>query len=360
MGVLGGCGVGPVGRDLTMILTLMRIVFMSSPVRPLRRAGAILASTAVLAVTVSGCAAFSDDQAGSGTGVRITASFYPLEFVSQRVAGDLATVTDLTSPGQEPHDLELSVRGSAALADADLVVYERGFQPAVDTGVDENATGETLDAASVVKLQPLDHDGHDHDHGDHGDHDEGEHEGEEGHEEHGIDGDLDPHFWQDPLLVADLGDALAEKLAAIDPDHAETYETNAAELRSELETLDTDYTDGLAQCARTTVVVSHDAFGYLAKYGLDMASIAGLSPDAEPTPADLRDLQDLVATEGITTVFSETLVSPKLAETLASDAGVKTAVLDPVEGLADGSGDADYLTVMRANLDALRTANDCA
>lgn len=325
---------------------------------PRFRTGAMLVATLALGVVASGCAAFSDEAPREGSGLRITAAFYPLQFVSERVAGDRATVTDLTSPGQEPHDLELSVRASADLADADLVVYERGFQPAVDTGVDENATGETLDAADVVDLQPLDHDGHDHDHGEH-EHEEAE-EAEGAEHEHGIDGDLDPHFWQDPLLLADLGDATAEKLAALDPEHADTYHANAADLRSDLEALDADYTAGLASCERRTVVVSHDAFGYLATYGLDLASIAGLSPDAEPTPADLRDLQDLVATDGITTIFSETLASPKLAETLAADAGVKTAVLDPIEGLTDSSGGADYLSVMRDNLAALRAANDCS
>jgi zinc transport system substrate-binding protein len=159
--------------------------------------------------------------------------------------------------------------------------------------------------------------------------------------------------------MADLGDAVAEALADTDPQHADAYRDHAADLRRDLQRLDQAYADGLADCARNTVVVSHDAFGYLDRYGLTFAPIAGLSPGAEPTPADLSRLQDLIRAEGITTVFSERLVSPRVAETLAEDVGVETAVLDPVEGLTDETRDEDYLSLMRANLAALEKANGC-
>ena len=119
------------------------------------------------------------------------------------------------------------------------------------------------------------------------------------------------------------------------------------------------YAAGLASCERDLVVVNHDAFGYLTKYGLELEAIAGLSPDSEPTAADVARLQDLIEDEGVTTVFSETLVSPETAETLARDAGVEADVLDPIEGLANTTADEDYLSLMRANLDALRAANGC-
>jgi zinc transport system substrate-binding protein len=172
------------------------------------------------------------------------------------------------------------------------------------------------------------------------------------------DSGVDPHFWQDPTRMAELGDAIAAELGRADPVHRATYDANAAALRAELATLDRDYREGLADCARDTIVVSHDAFGYLERYGLRIEPISGLS-GAEPSPADLGRLQSLVADEGITTVFSETLASPRLAETLASDAGVRTAVLDPVEGLSDATAGKDYLDLMRANLAALKEANGC-
>jgi zinc transport system substrate-binding protein len=307
---------------------------MLSATRPIALATA-LASAALLA----GCGG-SDDSAGNGRSA--VAAFYPLAWVTGQVAGDEWEVTNLTGPGTEPHDLSLDIKQTATLAEADLIVLQHDFQPAVDETVDANAPdAEIVDAADVVELMPAS---------------EHEHEHEEAGHDHG---DLDPHFWQDPLLMADLGDAVADRLAGLDPDGAATYEDNAARLRGELEALDQEYVDGLAQCERTTTVVSHEAFSYLARYGLQFEAIAGLSPDAEPTPADLARLQQLITEDGITTVFSERLASSKMADSLASDLGLESAVLDPVEGLSDETSDEDYLSLMGQNLDALRKANGC-
>lgn len=318
-----------------------------SPARPAALSALLLAGT----VTLSSCAAFSDagaagDGSSDGT-VTVAAAFYPLEFVASRVAGDRAVVEGLTSPGQEAHDAELSIQQTATLAEADLTVFLDGFQPTVDSAVEQGTGGAVLEAGEAVGLDEFA---------------EG-HSDEEGHSEddgHGHEaGDLDPHFWLDPMRMADLADAVAEELAAVDVEGAEEYAANAAGLRAELEELDADYTSGLASCERDLVVVNHDAFGYLTKYGLEMEPIAGLSPDSEPTAADIARLQDLIGDEGVTTVFSETLVSPETAETLARDAGVEADVLDPIEGLTDTTADEDYLSLMRANLDALRAANGC-
>ncbi|WP_028637686.1 metal ABC transporter substrate-binding protein [Nocardioides sp. URHA0032] len=285
-------------------------------------------------LVLSGCAAFTDDSVGLDNGVQVAAAFYPLAYVAARVAGDAATVENLTAPGGEPHDLEPTVRETAEVAQADLVVFERGFQPAVDDTVDENAGGAVLDAADVVSLVPF--------------------------RDHGVDSDEDdPHFWQDPLLLAEVGDAVADQLSDIDPAHADDYAANAEALRGDLERLDREYAAGLADCQRDTVVVSHDAFGYLERYGIDMQTILGLSPDSEPTPADLARLQDLINSQGITTVFGESLVSPAVAEALAHDTGVRSEVLDPIEGLSDRTAGEDYLSLMHANLRALEEANGC-
>jgi zinc transport system substrate-binding protein len=308
---------------------------MLSDTRPIALATA-LASAALLA----GCGG-SDDSAGNGRSA--VAAFYPLAWVTGQVAGDEWEVTNLTGPGTEPHDLSLDIKQTATLAEADLIVLEHGFQPAVDETVDANAPdAEIVDAADVVELMPASEHEHEHD--------------EAGHDH----GDLDPHFWQDPLLMADLGDAVADRLVELDPDGAATYEDNAAALRTEMEALDQEYVDGLATCERTTTVVSHEAFSYLARYGLQFEAIAGLSPDAEPTAADLAHLQELITEDGVTTVFSERLVSPKMADTLADDLGVTSAVLDPIEGLSDETSDEDYLSLMRENLTALQQANGCS
>lgn len=309
---------------------------MSLATRPLPVLSALVA-----AVFLAGCGA-TDTDAGSGR--QAVASFYPLAWVSERVAGDGWEVTNLTQPGSEPHDLGLDISRTALIEEAAVVVFERGFQPAVDEAVDNVAGGIEVDAAEEVELIEAG-EGHAHEDEDHA--------SEEGH------GDLDPHFWLDPLLMADLADVVAEALAEADPEGADAYADNAAALRKELEQLDTAYSEGLAACERDTVVVSHDAFGYLERYGLHFEGIAGLTPDAEPTPAVLAHLQELIAGEGITTVFSERLASPAMAEALARDAGVQTAVLDPIEG-PDGSDDADeYVALMEQNLAALREANGC-
>lgn len=321
-----------------------------------RRALAALATCTAVVLT-SGCAAFSDDKAGGPAPageLRVVAAFYPLQYVTQRVAGDRAEVTTLTGPGGEPHDLELAPRQTADISEADVLVFESGFQPAVDKSVEANAgDARTVDAAEVVDLVPLEEEHGDEEHGDEEHADEEHPEDEHGH------GDLDPHFWQDPARMAVLGDAVADTLGEADPDHAEEYAANAEALRSDLEELDKSYTESLTGCERDTVVVSHDAFGYLEKYDLHFESINGLSPGSEPTPADLARLQDLIESDGITTVFAERLVSASLAESLASDAGVETDVLDPIEGLSDETAEEDYLSLMRANLRALTEANGC-
>jgi zinc transport system substrate-binding protein len=327
----------------------MRIVVMkSSSSTRLRAAAAVALLTPLLAA----CGDPFGGGAEAGTGPRVVASFYPLQYVAERVAGEHAQVTSLTSPGVEPHDLELSVEQTATLADADLVLYEKGMQPAVDEAVQQNGPDEAIETTEVSPLEET---------GDHaGEESPDEHADEtaEEHAEHAHE-DGDPHFWLDPLKLAEVGDTLGERMAEVDPDHAEAYRANAADLRDDLAALDEEYTSTLDDCARDTVVVSHDAFGYLERYGLHFEAIAGLSPDAEPSPAHLAELQDLIEREGITTVFSETLASPAMARTIASDLGLDTGVLDPVEGLGDETAQEDYLSLMRQNLAALQEANQC-
>ncbi|KRE95071.1 hypothetical protein ASG76_05115 [Nocardioides sp. Soil774] len=286
---------------------------------------------------------------GAGSDHKAVAAFFPLAWVTEQVAGADWTVSNLTRPGGEPHDLEMGIAQTVDLEEGAVVVFERGFQPAVDDAVDTVAEGVLVDAADAVALRSMDEQhSHDEDGVD-------EHSSDDGHDH----GDTDPHFWQDPLLMADLGDTVADALAEADPDGATAYRARADDLRTRLEDLDAEYTTGLADCERDTVVVSHEAFGYLERYGLHFEAIAGLSPDAEPTPAVLADLEQLIADEGITTVFSERLASPAMAETLASDTGVETAVLDPLEGPGEGDAAGDYVALMQHNLAALQRANGC-
>ncbi len=313
---------------------------------------------------VSACGGSDADDA-SASGMDVMASFYPLEWVSQRIAGDRAEVTSLTPPGAEAHDLELSPRDVAEMTEADLVVYLSGFQPAVDDAVaiaEENTVAVDSGELTSLDLTATD-DGHDHrEEGDeHSEEHSDEHGDEEGDEHSDESGAVDPHFWLDPMRLAEVGDALADQMAEVDPDGAQTYEENAADLRADLEALDQEMTAGLSDCESTTLVTSHQAFGYLAdRYGFTQLGVSGLSPEDEPSPAELAEVTDFVSDNDVGTIYFETLVSPDVAQTVADAAGATTATLDPLEGLTEESAGDDYLEVMRANLTTLQEGQSCS
>jgi zinc transport system substrate-binding protein len=280
---------------------------------------------------LAGCG--TPDSATNGQ-LRIVTSFYPLQYVAGRVAGTHAEVENLTKSGIEPHDLELTVAQTGAVADADVAFYEKGLSPAVDRTIASTRPDHVVDAAQAARLEPA----------------------KPGSGETGTD----PHFWQDPTRLSAVAVAFEEELARVDPKHATEYARNLARLRRDLATLDQEIKKGMANCETRTVVVSHDAFEYYGRrYGLNIKPIAGLSPDAAPSAAHIIELQRLIRTEHITTVFSETLASPQMANGLAKDLGIRAEVLDPIEGLSSTTANQDYFSLMRRNLAALRAANSC-
>ncbi|MER7460239.1 metal ABC transporter substrate-binding protein [Micromonospora sp. NPDC126480] len=320
-----------------------------------------LAAASAALLALGGVAACSDEKAGGDPQrVDVVAAFYPLQFLAERIGGDAVTVSNLVKPGAEPHDVELNPSQVGDVAGAELVVYLKGFQPQVDEAVEQNAADRAFDVATVAPLLDAAAGGHDHEH-------EGEEPGhaeesgaaeEPGHEEE--TGGKDPHLWLDPTRLATVGDQLAERLGKADPDRAADYTARAASLRTELEKLDADLAAGLKTCQRREIVVSHTAFGYLAeRYQLEQIGITGLSPDNEPSPQRLAEVIEEAKEHKATTIFFETLVSPKVAETIADQVGARTAVLDPLEGLSTDDG-GDYLSVMRTNLATLRTALSCS
>lgn len=286
-------------------------------------------------LAVSACSG-SSSAAPSATGgdrLAVTAGFYPYEFVAQRVGGDDVEVTNLTAAGAEPHDLELSPQQVAALTGSDLVVYARGFQPAVDAAVEQQAPDRALDVLTTVELLP-------------------------GQAPPGGQPAGDPHVWLDPVRLATIAGAVSTALGELDPDRAAAYDRRARALAADLEQLDRDLRAGLADCQRRELVTSHDAFGYLAAaYGLEQVSLAGLSPEDEASPKRLAEVAAFARREGVTTVFFEELVSPKVAQSLAREVGAQAQVLSPLEGPPEQG---DYLSAMRTNLESLRTALGCA
>ncbi len=306
---------------------------------PITRTATAALSAALL---LAGCGSAAEDGAADGAGLSIVAAFYPLQFVAERVADDRATVSNLTPPGVESHDLEITPSQVGALTGADLAVYLAGYQPAVDSAIGAEAADAGFDVTPAARLT-IPAASHDDDSSDAAD-----------------GGTADPHFWLDPLRLADVGDAVADELARIDPDGADTYAANAAALRADLEGLHADFRSGTATCANRFLVVSHAAFAYLAEaYDFHQEGIAGVSADSEPSPADLAELTRFVEENKVNTVYTEVLVSPAIAETLAAEANVSTGVLDPIEGLTQDSAADDYLGLMRANLAAVRAGQPC-
>jgi len=267
--------------------------------------------TLILVTALAGCGG------SSSAGRTVVAAFYPVAFAAQEIGGSAFTVDNLTPPGVEPHDLELSGSDIREIADADLVLYlGGGFQPAIEDAID-STSAHAVDLLDAVETKE------------------------------------DPHVWLDPVRYATIAERIGEEL-----NRRPEAERFAAKARA----LDRDFRRGLADCERREIVTSHSAFGYLAeRYGLKQVAITGVSPEAEPTPRELERVVRQVREVDATTVFFETLVSPRLAETVAREVGATTAVLDPLEGLTDEeiAADEDYFSVMRENLAALRRALAC-
>lgn len=327
------------------------------------------ACAAATALALSACTstASSGDSSSKDGSLTVMASFYPLQYLAEKVGGEHVSVTSLTPDGAEPHDLELSPKMVDSLSSADAVIYLAGFQSAVDEAIEQQAPKTVIDVSSAAELveagsdanhpaeeesteetQSGETDAHDHDHEGH-DH--------AGHDHH-HDMNADPHFWLDPVRMAKAATLVGDKLAEADSAHADTYKANAKALAEELTTLGDTLVTKTSKCQVKTFVTAHTAFGYLAdRTGLTQVGISGLDPESSPSPARLAEIGQIAKEQGVTTIFTEALIDPKVAQTLADDLGITTAVLDPIESQTDASK--DYAAVMQANIDALTKANNC-
>ncbi|MFE7170821.1 metal ABC transporter substrate-binding protein [Streptomyces sp. NPDC057616] len=313
--------------------------------RRLIPAAAAAAATALGLATLSACS--TESAAAGGTDkFDVVASFYPMAFLAERIGGSHVHVTSLTQPGQEPHDLEISARQTAQLQESDAVLYLKNLQPSVDDAVAQSEVGTKIDAASLTSLEK------------HGN-EVGGHAAAHDHSANEEGAGLDPHIWLDPVRYAEVAEGVGKAFAKADPDHAADYRKNTAALVKRLDGLNTQFKDGLAHTRSKVFITTHAAFGYLAeRYGLTEEAINGLDPESEPSAARVKALETMAKADGVTTVFYETLVSDRTAKTVASDAGLRTDVLDPIEGITAKSRGKDYFAVQEANLKALRQALD--
>ncbi|MEJ6544611.1 metal ABC transporter substrate-binding protein [Brachybacterium paraconglomeratum] len=319
---------------------------------PLRRR--TLLSALGLGAGAALLAACGEGAATDGDGLSVVTSAYALSFLVTRIGGEHVALTDLTTPGADAHGLELSVKQTMLVEEADLVLQIPGFQTALDDAIASQGGDNVLDVSSVITLLAADAGSAEEGHAGESEEEHAEH-AEEGDSHEGHDhGPNDPHFWHDPLRMADLGDAIAARLGELSPEHAEEFTSAAATVREELEQLDAELSSAFEEVAdeRRTFITSHAAYTYLAdRYDLHQVGISGIDPETEPSPQRLLALETVVRDEEVTTIFFEATASPKVAQTLADNLGIDSAELDNLE--TQQSPEADYPAVMRSNCTAL-------
>jgi zinc transport system substrate-binding protein len=270
--------------------------------------------------------------------LQIVASFYPLYFFSEQIAGDKANVTNITPAGAEPHDYEPTAQDIAQIEKSKLLVLDGTGLEAWGNNIKQNLNPKNTTVLTVgdgIINQKVMEDGQN---------------------------VIDPHIWLSPPLVKQIADKITLALIQIDPVNSNYYQTNANSLKTKLDSLDAEYKQGLSNCAEKNIITSHAAFGYLATtYGLNQVPIAGLSPDAEPSPQQLADITKFAKDNNVKYIFFESLVSPKLSDTIANEIGAKTLVLNPIEGLTNDeiSQGKNYFTEMQNNLSNLKIALLC-
>ena len=353
----------------------------------------------------------------------VVASIYPMQYFAERVGGDRVDVVALVPPGAEGHTFELTASDLVTISAADVIAMNGvEIEPWLERALEslgDDVTGivvEAADADAALEFEDHeaeegedhdeeegedhdeeegeDHDeeeGEDHDeeegedHGDeegedHGDEDEGEdhgdeeegedhdeeegedHDEEEGEGDHGH-GELDPHFWLDPLRAITQAERIADALIEADPAGANVYRANLATLSSELQALHAEFEAGLSSCTHREFVTSHSAYGYLAlAYDLEQVSVTGLSPGFDPSPQRLAGIADRIKDLGIEAVLVEPVLSGSNERVLADETGAGIYQIHPMDGITldELAEFGDYFGLMRDNLNSLRAAMDCS
>lgn len=279
-------------------------------------------------------------ESGSGDNIQVVVSFYPLYYFTQRVGGERINIKTIVSSGVEPHDFEPTARDIAGIESSDFVVVNgAGFEPwfeKIRGDLDAKKINYTVLSEGIALLEG------------------------EGHDDEEV---YDPHIWLSPVVAQDMVRKITKGLIKSDPQSEAYYRENEKKLLGYLNLLNEDFKEGLASCKKRDFVTSHSAFAYIAKqYNLNQVAISGISPEEEPSAQKLAEISDFVKKNDIEYIFFETLVNPRLSNTIANETGAQTLVLDPLEGLSDDdiSAGKNYFTVMRNNLNNLQTALQCS
>lgn len=312
----------------------------------INRLSALVCACTLSFSLLTGCGTQPADTAAGDGRLRVLTSFYPMYDFACKIGGDCIDVTNMVPSGTEPHDWEPSTNDLKNLEKADVFIYNGAdMEPwADDLLVSRSDTLRVVEASENVELRTTDGE-HEHAH---------EHEDADHHH-----GDFDPHVWLDPENAKIEMEAIRDALCAADPENSTVFQSNYEKYAAELDALDAEFREKLAPLPNCTIVVAHEAFGYLCDaYGLTQVGIEGLSPDSEPDPGRMAEVIDFVREHSISTIFFEELVSPKVAEAIASETGAQAKMLSPLEGLSDeqAAAGADYFSVMHDNLAALMEA----
>jgi zinc transport system substrate-binding protein len=266
----------------------------------------------------------------------VATSFYPVYFFSTLIGGDKADVKVITPAGSEPHDYDPSTRDIASIENSKLFVINGGIEPWAEKIKDSLTKTTVLTAGEgLFQLETTDADG---------------------------ETVRDPHIWLSPERAKKMVENIYSGFVRTDPENSDYFMKNRDLLLDKLTLLDTSYKQALGMCSTNKIITSHEAFGYMAAdYGLEQVAISGLSSEEEPSAKQLADVTAFARENAISFIFFESLVSPKLSETIANEVGAKTMVLDPLEGIsdADAANGRDYFSVMNENLNNLKTALVC-
>lgn len=295
----------------------------------------LLLSVFFSVIVLNGCSS----QSPSDDKISVVTSIYPIEFLVDQIAKSQVHLSNLVPAAAEPHDYELTPQDVNTIATSDVLIVNGVIEPWL-ANVQQNLEGSNVQITNLSdQMSLLDAAG-----------------------EEGSGSGKDPHIWLDPVLMSQMADLVRNALIAADPSHSTVYEANAQTLKQKLAQLDSDYKTGLSKCEQKSFVTSHAAFAYLAqRYDLTQVSISGLNPDEEPSAQKLKEIVDFARTNKVNVIFFESLVSPDLSETIASEVGAQTLVLNPLEGLTQTQQTAgeDYISVMGENLQNLKTALVC-
>ena len=271
--------------------------------------------------------------------LKVVASFYPVYDFAKNVGGNRVEVTSLIPAGVEPHNFEPTPSAIKQLSEADVFIMNGAgiekWAPSLIEGVGNKklVVVDTSKGISLLSSQDPDTVG------------------------------SDPHIWLNPVDAKKQVEAIKDAFIAADPEGKAYYEANAAAYSAKLDSLDAQFRALLPTCKKKDILITHATLAYFCQeYGCRQIPIEGVSEEGEPSPAELASIVDQARAQNVTAVYFESLISPKSAQTLASEIGAQALVFNTVHGVTpeeEAKGE-NYLSLMEENLASIRKGLDCS